>query len=94
MHVGSDSLQSLVMARRLSLLNRQIEEQRKDPSVEKRSFKDIIEKDEIQMSGGFESIVEKTPQSFTAVNPDRMTDDISKLSSLLEQTNDRSLRNK
>jgi hypothetical protein len=91
MYVGSDSLQALIMARRLSLLNRQIEEQRKDPTVETKSFKDIIEKDEIQMSGGFESIAVNKTQSLTTANHDNLTDGISELSLLLEQAKDQAL---
>ncbi len=55
MYVGSDQIQSIIMARRLVLLTRQVEKQRQDPDAEVKSFKEIMEKDEIQLSGGLET---------------------------------------
>ena len=52
MNVSSDSLQSLIMARRLLLLTRQIEERRKHPQIEGKSFKEMMDEDEILLSGG------------------------------------------
>jgi hypothetical protein len=51
-NIGSDSLQSLIMARRLLLLTRQIEQRRKNPQAESKSFKEIMDEDEILLSGG------------------------------------------
>ncbi len=83
MYVGSDSLQSLIMARRLLLLTREIEKHRKDPTAETKSFKQIIDEDEVQLSGG----VESRGNTLTAAKPATQTDmnvDI-KLSDLIKQ---------
>ncbi len=77
MYVGSDSLQSLVMARRLLLLNRQIEKQRTDPTSETKSFKEIIEEDEIKLSGGVNTNSTASAQSKVAASQDGQNIDLS-----------------
>ncbi len=83
MYVGSDSLQSLVMARRLLLLTREIEKHRKDPTAETKSFKEIIDEDEIQLSGGVESKTNTSPAVKQAASVDMNVD--VKLSDLIKQ---------
>lgn len=55
MYVGPDQIQSIILARRLVLLTHQVEKQRQDPNAEVKSFKAIMEEDEIQLSGGLET---------------------------------------
>ncbi|GAP22090.1 hypothetical protein [Leptolinea tardivitalis] len=81
MYIGSDQLQSLVMARRLLLLNRQIEQQRSDPTVETKSFKEILEKDEISMSGGVESNLSEGKSSVPSSDV-RLTDLLEQLGNI------------
>lgn len=81
MYIGSDQLQSLVMARRLLLLNRQIEQQRSDPTVETKSFKEILEKDEISMSGGVESNLTEGKSSVPSSDV-RLTDLLEQLGNI------------
>jgi len=80
-YIGSDQLQSLVMARRLLLLNRQIEQQRSDPTVETKSFKEILEKDEISMSGGVESNLSEGKSSVPSSDV-RLTDLLEQLGNI------------
>ncbi|NMB53091.1 MAG: DUF1521 domain-containing protein [Leptolinea sp.] len=88
MYVGSDSLQSLVMARRLLLLTREIEKHRKDPTAETKSFKEIMEEDEITLSGGTESTpVAPTPGQATA-GPDNLDIKLSDLCKRLDEVRD------
>lgn len=54
MKVGPDQIQSIILARRLVLLTHQVEKQRQNPNAEVKSFKEIIDEDEIQLSGGLE----------------------------------------
>ncbi|NLF50863.1 MAG: DUF1676 domain-containing protein [Leptolinea sp.] len=54
MNVGSDQIQSIILARRLVLLTHQVEKQRQNPNAEVKSFKEIMDEDEIQLSGGLE----------------------------------------
>ncbi len=81
MYVGSDQLQSLLMARRLVLLTRQIEINRQSPNSETQSFKDILDQDEVQLSGGLDSSSsdpDKVKPAATQVTPDYKLSDISK----------------
>jgi len=80
-YIGSDQLQSLVMARRLLLLNRLIEQQRSDPTVETKSFKEILEKDEISMSGGVESNLSEGKSSVPSSDV-RLTDLLEQLGNI------------
>lgn len=90
MYVGSDSLQSLIMARRLLLLTREIEKHRKDPTAETKSFKEIIDEDEVQINGGVEpgsdtsGAGKKTASTDTNVNI-RLSDLIKQLQSVRDQ---------
>lgn len=95
MNVGSDSLQSLVMARRLLLLTRQIEERRKNPHIEGKSFKEIIEEDEVQLSAESRVPQSTSPQPVssspnTLSSPDnvdiRLSDLIKQLGELKNQS--------
>lgn len=83
MYVGSDSLQSLIMARRLLLLTREIEKHRKDPTAETKSFKEIIDEDEVQLSGGLESRATTSPSAKPATQTDMNVD--IKFSDLIKQ---------
>lgn len=69
------------MARRLLLLNRQIEQQRSDPTVETKSFKEILEKDEISMSGGVESNLTEGKSSVPSSDV-RLTDLLEQLGNI------------
>lgn len=69
------------MARRLLLLNRQIEQQRSDPTVETKSFKEILEKDEISMSGGVESNLTEGKSSVSSSDV-RLTDLLEQLGNI------------
>src|SRR5512133_278692 len=83
-YVGSDSLQSLVLARRLILLTRQLEKHRKDPTAETKSFKEIMEEDEILLSGGVKTNL--TPSEKTPIVSDTNVDiKLSDLSKQLEE---------
>lgn len=72
MNVGSDSLQSLILARRLLLLTRQIEQRRKNPDIEGKSVKEIIDEDEILLSGGEKTGTIQSRQSTTSSVPDNL----------------------
>lgn len=85
MYVGSDSLQSLIMARRLLILTRQIEKHRKDPTAETKSFKEIIEADEIQLSGGVETNSITPLQTKAAASQDNLDIKLSDLSKQLAE---------
>jgi hypothetical protein len=85
MNVNSDSLQSLIMARRLLLLTRQIEERRKQPQMEGKSFKEIIEEDEIFLSGGEAPDTIQTKQSSSSNIPDNLDIKLSDLRRKLDE---------
>jgi hypothetical protein len=83
MYVGSDQLQSLLMARRLVLLTRQLENHRQNPDAEPRSFKEILDKDEIQLSGGMETTSPAAEQKTNSGNLEKPENQISELSKRL-----------
>jgi hypothetical protein len=88
-YVGSDSLQSLVLARRLILLTRQLEKHRLDPTAETKSFKEIMEEDEIQLSGGVQSSYvqpEKAPTTSDANVDIKLSDLTRQLDELRKQS--------
>jgi len=85
MVIGSDSLQSLVLSRRLLLLTRQIEQRRYNPQLEGKSFKEMMEEDEILLSGGEKSEVVQSKQSVTSATPDNLDIKLSELAKRLDE---------
>ena len=54
MYVGSDQLQSVLLARRLVLLTRQVEKNQQKTEVDSASFKELLGRDEVTLSNGTE----------------------------------------
>jgi len=85
MNIGTDSLQSLVLARRLLLLTRQIEQRRQNPNIAGKSFKEIIEEDEVLLSGGEKSAPVQNQSSAAASVPDNLDIKLSDLARRMDE---------
>ncbi|MEI8132407.1 MAG: DUF1521 domain-containing protein [Leptolinea sp.] len=85
MIIGSDSLQSLVLARRLLLLTRQIEQRRNNPQLEGKSFKEMMEEDEILLSGGEKPQAVQSKQTTASAVPDNLDIKLSDLAKRLDE---------
>jgi hypothetical protein len=88
--VGSDSLQSLILARRLLLLTRQMEQRRLNPHLETKSVKEIFDEDEILLSGGQNVEPVQTKQTGTPAVADNLDIKLSDMARRLTELKNQS----